>query len=310
MATPKRHHYLPESYLSAFTRGGTPESIFCVYDRDRNEFRLQTPRNTAVRGYYYSVEMTDGERSQRAEEALSQVEGIVTPIIRRVDAREPITHAEKLELAMFAALLYTRVPQFERTIREMTEGFHKAINRRMVATVEQAEYWIRRHEETTGERVDLTPEQVHEIAATGEYNVIAHQNSIVLRMFESASKFSLLLGEMTWLVAFAPDDTSFITSDVPFVTMPPEGWQGPYGFCTRGAVTLVPLTQRACLCISGRGTLVGYDDIPKSQVREMNIVIAQHCERFLIARDEALLSSIVSKSRADQRVRRPLVTVS
>jgi uncharacterized protein DUF4238 len=310
MAKPKRHHYLPEAYLTGFTRGGTAESPFCVFDRDRQEFRPQTPKNTAVQGYYYTVETIDGEQSSRAEEVLSQVEGIVMPILRRIDAREPMTHADKLELSMFVALLHTRVPQFEHTIREMTNGMYKAVNERLLGSVDQAEYWIRRHEEKTGESVPLAAQELHDFVAAGEYDVIPHQNTIVRHMLDSACKFSLLLAEMTWLVAFAPEDSSFITSDAPFVMWPPEGWTGPYGFGTPGVVTMVPLSQRACLCISGRGTLIGYNNIPKFQVRQINIAVAQRCERFLIARDETLLRNIVAKSRTAQFERKPIVSVS
>ena len=307
MAEAKRHHYLPESYLAGFTRGRTPESLFYVFDRDAGAFRPQTPKNTAVQGHYYTVETIDGQRSSRAESVLAQVESIAIPIIRGIDERKPLNMNDKLELAMFIALLYTRVPRFERVIREMTDGLYKRVNEREISSVERAAYWLRRHEEKTGEKLEITPEQVYEYFSAGQYDVVLEQGAVVHRMFEAALGFAKLLPVMAWIVGVAPENTSFITTDAPFVTIPPEKHKGPYGFGTPGAVTLVPLSQRSCLCIGGTAMLVAYSDLPKSQVREVNIGLAQGCERFVIARDETLLRNIVAKSRTHTMQRRPLV---
>ena len=307
MAAPKRHHYLPEAYLAGFTRGGTPGSLLYVFDRDAGAFRPQTPKNTAVQGHYYAVEAIDGARSSRAESILSKIEAIAIPIIRRIDGRQSLNLTEKLELAMFIALLYTRVPRFERVIREMTDGVYKRVNEREISSVERAAYWLRRHEEKTGAKLKITPEQVYEYFSAGQYNVVLEQSAVVRRMFEAALALGEVLPAMSWLVGVAPEDTSFITTDAPFVTTPPEKHSGPYGFGTPGAVTLVPLSQRSCLCIGGQAMLVAYSDLPKSQVREVNIALAQGCERFVIARDETLLRNTVAKSRAHELQRRPLV---
>jgi hypothetical protein len=56
--------------------------------------------------------------------------------------------------------------------------------------------------------------------------------------------------------------------------------------------------------------LVGYNDLPKSQVRAVNIGLAEGCERFVIAGDETLLRNIIAESRAHTIQRRPLVHFS
>lgn len=297
MPIPKRHHYLPAAYLAGFTRGRTADSEFVVYDREENTYRIQTPKNTGVQNHYYSMETIHGERSTRAEECLSQVEGIAMPLIRQLETRGRVTVPDKLNLAVFVALLFTRVPRYERAIREMTNAVYKHTHEIAFATVERTEYWIRRHEEKTGQKVDVTPEQLRDYVQAGEYDVVPHQNTVVRNMFDSASKFSLLIAQMTWLVAIAPVETSFITSDAPFVITPPERWHGPFGFGTPGATTLIPLSQQVCLCIGGEASVVAYRNIPKSEVRQVNIAVAQNCERYLIARDESLLKNIVAKSR-------------
>jgi len=51
MSKPKRHHYLPQFYLDKFSRSG---SLY-IFDRELNEYREQTPTNTAVKSHYYAL---------------------------------------------------------------------------------------------------------------------------------------------------------------------------------------------------------------------------------------------------------------
>src|SRR2546423_12733762 len=55
---PKRQHFLPRFYLDGFTRDG----LVAVFDREKNEIRLQQPVNTAVIGHFYTMEDEEGRR--------------------------------------------------------------------------------------------------------------------------------------------------------------------------------------------------------------------------------------------------------
>jgi hypothetical protein len=48
---PKRHHFLPQFYLEGFARDG----LVALFDREKNEIRLQQPLNTAVIGHFYTL---------------------------------------------------------------------------------------------------------------------------------------------------------------------------------------------------------------------------------------------------------------
>lgn len=305
----KNHHYLPQSYLAGFTRGGTRDSVFWVFDAQTGEYRPQTPKNTGAERYFYAADTETGERSLHIEKGLAKIEGLVMPIVKKADAGAPITLDDKQLLALFVGLLFTRVPQFKRAHAEATDGMARAMHEVAFGTVEQVRTALQRWEHEHGEGSSVTAEELHEFIKSGEYDVVPQRNTYLRAMLEAGGEFGWRLWQMTWLIARAPSDTSFITSDSPFVIMPPleSAPDRPYGFGTRGAVTLVPLTQRVCLCISGPGTFAVQRVIPKSEVREINIAIAQKCERFVIGRDEALVRNIVAKSRVERLARRPLI---
>ena len=83
---PKRHHFLPEFYLNGFARDG----LLWLYDRDRKQYRRQTPHNTAIIGHYYAFENQEGEKDYSVEKFLSVIEGKAKATIERLERRDSI----------------------------------------------------------------------------------------------------------------------------------------------------------------------------------------------------------------------------
>ena len=128
---PKRHHYLPESYLRRFTREGEAGSLFWVYDIEKREIRPQTPHNTGCQRHYYCVTMPDGSRNADLETAFSRNETSVTSLMPKVERSELLSDAARSELAYFLALLKVRVPQFETECNQT----HEFLTRRLIETM-------------------------------------------------------------------------------------------------------------------------------------------------------------------------------
>jgi hypothetical protein len=98
----------------------------------------------------------------------------------------------------------------------------------------------------------------------------------------------------------APEKTSFITSDNPFVLLPPKefpiGIRG-YGLKTRGVTKIIPLSKEQCITIGSPDNNFKYVDVSIKTVRDINIYVASRCDRFVIGRDEKLLRSIVKRTK-------------
>ena len=120
---PKRHHFLPKSYLDGFARDG----FVWLYDREKNEYRCQQPLNTAVIGNYYVFENKDGQKDYSLENFFSKIEGSAKSTIGKLEVRGEISPEERLYLAHFIALLLVRSPKFDREVNEVADAAAKHI---------------------------------------------------------------------------------------------------------------------------------------------------------------------------------------
>ena len=109
---PRRHHYVPRCWLAGFTEVGDKDGKLWVTDLRRRK-QWQTSPGSA--GFIKDFYRLSDERIDPtfAEKALSQIEGEIAPILRRIDQelREP--GVEEFEaLLYFIATQWPRVPAF------------------------------------------------------------------------------------------------------------------------------------------------------------------------------------------------------
>ena len=113
---------------------------------------------------------------------------------------------------------------------------------------------------------------------------------------------------LNWEILSAPKGHAFITCDNPFTVVPPpffdDSVQG-YDILTPGASTVVPLSSKTAICFYGDGQRTRGGVAYKEFLRNTNIVVAANSERFVIARDEPLLRSVVRKGKLEQWRRPP-----
>jgi hypothetical protein len=108
---------------------------------------------------------------------------------------------------------------------------------------------------------------------------------------------------LNWEVLSAPKGCSFITCDNPFTVVPPPSFDDSlvgHGILTPGASTVVPLSRQTAICFYGEGERIRGAVVRRDFLRNVNVVVAANSERFVIARDEPLLRSIVRKGKLDQ----------
>lgn len=313
MTTPKRHHYLPEAYLTGFTRGGSDDSVFYVYDRDTAEVRVQTPRNTGVKSRYCRVRNAAGEESVHVEEGLARIEGLALPVIRKTENAEELDVAERQTLALFVALLSCRVPQFERGFREITDELHKRIAAKAFSTVTHVASELRKQGFTAEEAEQRAPE-LFRLISTGDYDVLRSKESVVRHMLQTASEEGGVFSHLDWIIVHAPERASFITTGAPLLLLTSRGWrpQFPYlsvGLLTPGAMKFVPLTARTALMMVDRGETLRHVDVSSAYAREANLNLVARCERFVIGRDKLLVHSLTSKVALTRGKREKLFTV-
>jgi uncharacterized protein DUF4238 len=300
---PKRHHTLPQFYLSGFTRGG----MLWVFDRAKKQFRRQTPKNTAVESGFYSFATKDGGKSDAVENLLSRIEGSVKPALKRLADRQSISAEQRHTVALFAATLHLRTPGFRRMNDAMKEAMMKRVLQIALQDERVAEVQLRKAKtEVENPAEDVTARDIVEFAQQGKYSIQFAPEDSIRSMVTLAPGIASLLADLQWSVVHAPETKGFVTSDEPFVLLPPTHHKpGLYGIGlgTPGTTKLLPLNERVCLMMGdiAPGSTIRHGRASAEWVRTVNLNVTLNCERFVIGAIEALVRSVVKATGVERK---------
>jgi len=310
MNAPKRHHYLPAFYLDGFCRDG----VLCVFDRERHEYRVQQPRDTAVRRYYYAIVDAEGNRNLEIEGILSELESAAKPVIEKLDNGGTLTAEERNALAHFIGFLFVRVPEFEDRVNAIYDGTLRAMSRLSFANEERAKREMERYAADTGKQVtEAEIKGMVDFVQADDYRIEVHRNQVLRHMVQQGPKMAHIFRQMDWLVLHPSDPkTSFVTTDKPICLLPPPGYKPNFygfGIGTQGAVKFVPLSQKSCLLIQDKRDVFRHLDFPRDYVRGINLNVTKHCQQYVIGRDEPLVRNLVATTNVDKTEAQPTVIV-
>jgi hypothetical protein len=295
----KRHHYLPQFYLKGFAN----EEKFCVYDRTKNEFRIQTPVNTALEKDYYAFIDNTGEKNKSIEKILADIEGRVVPVFDKIKKQEKLSDEDKGIMSLFLTFFIYRVPEFQKLSNEIAHKISEITMKNLISSKEQAAKWIRNYEKDTGKTFDVSPETLFEYAQNPQFEITIDRNTTLKQMLDLSYKHKDYLFNMDWEIFNAPKNTSFITTDNPFVLLPPKGFPigiRGYGLRTKGVKKIIPISKEQCILIGLPGNNFTYVNVNTIIVRGLNLFLASRCDRFVIGRDEKLLKNIVKSTKINK----------
>lgn len=292
----KRHHYLPQFYLKGFASANK----ICVYDRELNEYRIQTPVNTAIEKDYYTFIDKFGEKNKSVEKILADIEGKASPVFNKIKKQELISDDEKAKMSLFLTHLIYRVPEFEKLSNEIAQAISNFTMKHLISSTDQAEKWIKSYEKDTGKSFDVSPEFLFEYAQNPQLKIMLDRNTTLKPLLDFSFKNINWIHNMDWEIFSAPKNSSFITTDNPFVLLPPKGFpigKRGYGLKTKGVKKIIPLSMKQCILIGLPGNDFKYVNVNSKIVRGINLFVASRCDRFVIGRDEKLLRNIVKYSK-------------
>lgn len=311
MKPPKRHHYLPQFYLNGFSR----DQYLFVYDREENEYRKQTPKNTAVEKDFYTLTDDSGQKNAAIESIFAEIESRAKPIIDKLDSGKTVTFEERVALAHLIALFIGRTPEYDATFKSVQDQLMRKVNKVHFHSIERTQAIIDNYKATNPNKDTLSAEQLYEIVQKDDYNIEFGRANTIDAMLDLAESVTKYLCQMNWVVYHTPTQTSFVTTDSPFMIFPPAGrpkdtFFSGVGIIVPGATKAIPLTQTTTLVMLDRGEITVHKDVNRKFARSINLDIVSHCFRFVIGRDEALLKDLVSKTKIDQTKWKPRMSVS
>ena len=215
---------------------------------------------------------------------------------------------EKQELALFIALLRTRVPQFQKIIKDLFDVHMKDFLEVACATKERVESLI---DSNKKELNDIVVEDLVDFVNEGKYKVVPIHEYVILKMLNAGLELAKYFFQMDWYILHVPSGYSLITTDSPFIILAPKDHEPPYPYGVSliqpGSVKLIPLTKSTVLAMGDDGEKIEHRDFNDEQVVKHNEILALSSERLLIGSNEKLLSHIIERTKLLDRKRNEYV---
>ncbi|NTV70166.1 MAG: DUF4238 domain-containing protein [Azonexaceae bacterium] len=294
---PKRQHYLPRFYLDGFAKDG----LVSIFDREKDEIRHQQPKDTTVIGHFYTMEDDLGRKRYEVEAMLSDYEGKAGSVIKKLAAKQDIDAEERTDFAIFIALGAMRTPDMVDSIKHMNSDLITNIAKRMYADVAVVEAQLAEDKEHAGlsaEELRAQAQLMVELAQNNGLTVETNEKWAVATAIKMSLNVAPVLAGRDWLVVHSVSDKkSFITTDAPVLlttVAPRENNFWGIGFGNSDAMVLFPLTSSCILIMHGDSGGFRHLECDSDYVRRVNIGLAEHCQRFVIGRDQRLVASLTN----------------
>ena len=248
---PKQHHYVQRAYLEGFADPDlAPRGECCIwaYLPGKSPFR-QKPERIAKRNYYYCFDR-ENRRQFDFEHTLQELEDISLPILRKLRGHSfRINPEERLTLAGYVALAYTRVPRFEGIVNRFAMLDMAFKMQEFTSDPENLKILAREETEKTGKEV--TPEELLKTLNAGNvYLTQTNRGWSLEQMIRVMMLLQRIIFEMRWTFLITDgSDSGFLTSDnpvsvfdAPMVDIPGTGFlSSPDTYFT------FPVSRQICL---------------------------------------------------------------
>jgi hypothetical protein len=282
----RRHHYLPQAYLAAFTDTGKKDGRLNVIDTCSGTCFRTLPKNVAVERDFNRIDF-EGKSPDDVEKAFSPFEERAGQAIRNVKRTNTFPDNEDYNFIInLLCLIAVRNPRLRKSFNLACELVHHKIVDILVSDKKildqhlkkaQEEGYIRENNVTFEEMKRFIEERRYEIQFAPENNIIVE--------FHAFEQILQLLWERTWSLFIAPSPgPEFICSDHPVVlTWKSSANRGPIGYGLKNTEVFFPLTPRTGFYGVYEEPLLTVVYLKPAQVAMMNTRIAQSAERHMFS---------------------------
>ncbi len=286
---PKRHHYVPAGYLSAFATPAERDGRLWTADLE-NSLRVfpTTPNDAGVQRAYYRVDVA-GVHPNAIEDEFAKIEDEALPIIREAARTGAIPDGRPHHVGLgFVAMLATRGPHF----RGMHSKLMSDVAGQLAGLATAAEETFESQKADMLERghdvAGLTQHDLLELQsalASGEARVEQDRTTLTMLQLRLAAKIADVLLHRQWRVRrVIAGARELVSSDNPVTLRPTLGNRlAPLGFGLPSAEVILPLSPTALL-VGRLGIAPSKADVADSEVLAVNRLLAQACTRWVYAR--------------------------
>lgn len=291
---PRRHHFLPVSYLRNFC---SDEGDLYVYERGKPP-RKSIPKKEAHIRDFYAYEGETGQNFE-VEKILSKYESDAAPVIQGIvdraksKAHRYLRNAETEILRKLVGLMFVRVPAGRKLGEEhITPAGRKILEESASDPQRFAEVTrdVFDNEPLTNQERSKLVEDTRLKILNGHYNQPQPPWYQLNAMLVMASAIAETLRQYSCLIVLAPKYEAFITSDTPIVTATNVGndkAQLGTAFASKETEIWFPLSTEVCM-LWRREVEPGYRKIRPVGVRMANRNTMRYAGRFVYSRQYSL----------------------
>ncbi|WP_158943372.1 DUF4238 domain-containing protein [Granulicella sp. S190] len=274
-------HYIPEFYLKGFTE---KKGLLWVHEKYAAP-RASTPKREANKPDYYALSH-EALDSDALEKMYSRTESIVAPAILK--SRNPLflmTDEDAGNIRAFIALSFTRVPHFIDFVKESQIELAKKLAADIARKDTKFEETVAKVNERFGTRIDT--DEARETFVKGDYELSHKNNDFALASVMRVTQkiIRILVEEFEHDLLYAPEGSSFITTDTPVMTLINQrdgsALFGP-GFAHQQTEVFFPLNKRAAMHLR-RGATRQKLHVSASRVDEINRALMGWGQSFMYA---------------------------
>lgn len=222
MSIPKLQHYVPQFLLKNFCSEG--ERKIFVFDKEREETFSTNIKNVAGEKGFYDIEVDDVVLS--VEPGLSKLESSAAEIVAKIvstQSLKTLTKKERYQLALFAALQFTRVKQVRIRYKQIDETIKSVI--------------------------EVKGQDPSNVDGYCPFDDAAIKHSSITNLAESVKEFAPYFLDKAWLLFKATTTVKHYISDNP-VTLHNQHDYRPYGnlgLAVKGIEIYLPLSSELSL---------------------------------------------------------------
>lgn len=304
---PKKQHTIPKFYLDNFA---DKNQYVWVYDRVKNELRNQPTKDTSIERHFYTLGVGSEEEDYiiETEAFAKRIEPRSTKVITKVLKGEKLSDGDHDDLCVFLVVQHLRTTSYRRDADHINQEMSKMLMKMSMGTPERAAVTMKNMEKDTGNKTDISPEEMAEFVSGGKYDFVVPKEYSLSNMIDNAEKLFPIFRAMRMTIVKNETDVFLVTSDNP-VSIYRHNPHPFYGKHIIEAEITCPISPMVCVYLSQLGNEVISIPATDKMVRQFNVRTMLFSDRYVIGRKRKQLDAMVKEIKLENAPRRPHVQV-
>lgn len=254
-------HYIPRYYLSGFTQKSKPPLIW-VYEKGSSQVFATQIKNVACETYYFP----DNFEAYLANE----IEAPANIVLRRIRERKKITAKDKVTLSNYIVVLWKRVPEGKKRLKEKAPEISDKIKKRLFKKIED----LKIKNPSKANLLEKRRREAQDILEKFKDSPPEETWHSVIRP-DMTPQAPRLLSQMTWRFFTCEEPNAFLTNDNPVFIFKHIGIGNKYSELT------FPISSYITLWATWRYIDEGYFPANNQVIKEINRRTASEATRFI-----------------------------